>query len=170
MNKDIIIEIDNRQDKIEFTQNTEKLIFNCVKKVLDMEGFDLKALVDIILVDNQEIRKINLEYRDVDKATDVLSFPMLDLKPGQRILDGDTFISDIDPDSGAVVLGDIIVSMEKVKEQAEEYAHSFERELGYLIVHGMLHLLGYDHIIEDDRNKMRSREEAVLEALNLTRF
>lgn len=170
MEKDITIEIDNRQNKIEITQDMEKLIYNCIEKVLDMEGFLLKAMVDIILVDNQDIRKINLEYRDVDKATDVLSFPMLDLNPGQKFLDADTFVKDMDPDTGAVILGDIIVSMEKVKEQAEEYGHSFERELGFLIVHGMLHLLGYDHMTEDDRNTMRSREEAVLEALNLTRF
>ncbi|NLN41469.1 MAG: rRNA maturation RNase YbeY [Clostridiales bacterium] len=167
---DIIIEIDNNQDKIEITQDTEKLIYNSIKKVLDIEEFHLKAMVDIILVDNQDIRKINSEYRGVDKATDVLSFPILDLKSGQKSLDVNTFNNDIDPDSGAIILGDIIVSMEKVKEQAEEYGHSFERELGFLIVHGMLHLLGYDHMTEDDRNKMRSKEEAVLKALNLTRF
>ncbi|MFY9177253.1 MAG: rRNA maturation RNase YbeY [Caldicoprobacterales bacterium] len=170
IDKDVIIEIDNRQDRINITRETEKLIYDCVKKVLDMEEFHLKALVDITLVDNHYIKEINLEYRGIDDATDVLSFPMLNLKAGQKDIDVQLFINDTDPDTGAIILGDIIVSMERVKEQAEEYGHSFERELGFLIVHGMLHLLGYDHIEKNDRDLMRSREETVLEALNLTRY
>src|SRR5690554_4529459 len=105
--KDIIIEIDNRQNMLDFTPDIERLIINCVNKALDVEEFNFKVMIDISLVDNEDIRKINLEYRDVDKATDVLSFPMLDIKPGQKPLVIEEYINDIDPDSGAIILGDI---------------------------------------------------------------
>lgn len=169
MNEDIIIEIDNSQDKIEISEETKDMIRNCVNRALDVENFDFRAMVSVTLVDNPSIREINSEYRDVDRATDVLSFPMLDLDPGHEHLNIDDFIDDADPDSGAVILGDIMISMEKAKEQAQEYGHSFERELGFLVVHGILHLLGYDHMEQDDRDIMRSREEAILKALGLTR-
>ncbi len=169
MHSDVIIEIHNDQDRMDITQEIKNIISKCVNKTLDMEGFELKVNVCITLVDNLRIEAVNLEYRGVDRATDVLSFPMLDLRVGQRNLVLDEFINDIDPESGAVILGDIVISMEKVVEQAEEYGHSFERELGFLVVHGLLHLLGYDHTEREDRDIMRSREEAILGALDLVR-
>jgi len=169
ISSNIIVEIDNRQDKIEITQNIEKIILDCINRALDLEGFNSKLLISIILVDNDTIRDINLQYRDIDRVTDVLSFPMLDIEAGHRDLDPDDFVSDIDPESGAIILGDIILALEKAKEQAEEYGHSFQRELGFLVVHGVLHLLGYDHMEERDRELMRSREEIILEAVNLHR-
>lgn len=169
MNEDVIVEIGNSQDVIDVTDKMENIILDCVNKALDMEGFDYMAKVSIILVDNPSIQEVNSEYRGIDRETDVLSFPMLDLEPGHGELDPNDFINDVDPDTGAVILGDIMISLEKTGEQAKEYGHSFERELGFLTVHGMLHLLGYDHMDEEDKDIMRAREETILGALNLIR-
>lgn len=138
----------------------EKLIEKVVSTVLEMEQIKKKLDVYITLTNNENIRKINAEHRQIDKATDVLSFPMFDR-------------SEIDSlkvdDEMEDILGDIIVSVEKVREQAEEYGHSFERELAYLVTHGMLHLLGYDHMIDEEKVVMRKREEEILGALDITR-
>ncbi len=169
INEDIIIEIENIQGKIQVTDDIRRIIKACIDKVLDMEAFDLRAMVSVTLTDNPGIRQVNFDFRGIDSTTDVLSFPMLDLQPGDEVLEIDDFLDDADPDTGAVILGDILISLEKAREQAKEYGHSFDRELGFLVVHGMLHLLGYDHMTEQDRGIMRTREEAVLEALNLMR-
>lgn len=142
--------------------NEEKLIKKVVSKVLEEEKVLPEVDVYITLTNNEEIHKINKEYRDVDRPTDVLSFPMYE-RHEIASLKNDT------DDEIEKILGDIIVSVEKVKEQAEEYGHSFERELAYLVTHGMLHLLGYDHIIEEEKAVMRKREEEILETLNITR-
>ena len=142
--------------------NEEKLIKKVVSKVLEEEKVLPEVDVYITLTNNEEIHKINKEYRDVDRPTDVLSFPMYE-RDEIASLKNDT------DDEIEKILGDIIVSVEKVKEQAEEYGHSFERELAYLVTHGMLHLLGYDHIIEEEKAVMRKREEEILETLNITR-
>lgn len=138
----------------------EKLIEKVVSTVLEMEQIKKKLDVYITLTNNENIRKINAEHRQIDKATDVLSFPMFDR-------------SEIDSlkidDEMEDILGDIIVSVEKVREQAEEYGHSFERELAYLVTHGMLHLLGYDHMIDEEKVVMRKREEEILGVLDITR-
>ncbi len=138
----------------------EKLIEKVVSTVLEMEQIKKKLDVYITLTNNENIRKINAEHRQIDKATDVLSFPMFDR-------------SEIDSlkvdDEMEDILGDIIVSVEKVREQAEEYGHSFERELAYLVTHGMLHLLGYDHMIDEEKVIMRKREEEILGVLDITR-
>ncbi len=142
--------------------NEEKLIKKVVSKVLEEEKVLPEVDVYITLTNNEEIHKINKEYRDVDRPTDVLSFPMYE-RDEIASLKNDT------DDEIEKILGDIIVSVEKVKEQAEEYGHSFERELAYLVTHGMLHLLGYDHMIEEEKAVMRKREEEILETLNITR-
>ena len=142
--------------------NEEKLIKEVVSRVLEEEKVLPEVDVYITLTNNEEIHKINKEYRDVDRPTDVLSFPMYER---DEIVD---LKNDTD-DEIEKILGDIIVSIEKVREQAEEYGHSFERELAYLVTHGMLHLLGYDHMIEEEKAVMRKREEEILEALNITR-
>ena len=142
--------------------NEEKLIKKVVSKVLEEEKVLPEVDVYITLTNNEEIHKINKEYRDVDRPTDVLSFPMYE-RDEIASLKNDT------DDEIEKILGDIIVSVEKVREQAEEYGHSFERELAYLVTHGMLHLLGYDHMIEEEKAVMRKREEEILETLNITR-
>ena len=140
----------------------EKLIEKVVSTVLEMEQIKKKLDVYITLTNNENIRKINAEHRQIDKATDVLSFPMFDRVEinSLKVEDEEEFED---------ILGDIIVSVEKVREQAEEYGHSFERELAYLVTHGMLHLLGYDHMIEEEKVVMRKREEEILGALEITR-
>lgn len=142
--------------------NEEKLIKEVVSRVLEEEKVLPEIDVYITLTNNEEIHKINKEYRDVDRPTDVLSFPMYE-RDEIADLKNDT------DDEIEKILGDIIVSIEKVREQAEEYGHSFERELAYLVTHGMLHLLGYDHMIEEEKAVMRKREEEILETLNITR-
>ncbi len=142
--------------------NEEKLIKEVVSRVLEEEKVLPEVDVYITLTNNEEIHKINKEYRDVDRPTDVLSFPMYE-RDEIAGLKNDT------DDEIEKILGDIIVSIEKVREQAEEYGHSFERELAYLVTHGMLHLLGYDHMIEEEKAVMRKREEEILETLNITR-
>jgi len=142
--------------------NEEKLIKEVVSRVLEEEKVLSEVDVYITLTNNEEIHKINKEYRDVDRPTDVLSFPMYE-RDEIAGLKNDT------DDEIEKILGDIIVSIEKVREQAEEYGHSFERELAYLVTHGMLHLLGYDHMIEEEKAVMRKREEEILETLNITR-
>ena len=119
--------------------------------------------VEIEIVSADEIREVNKNERGVDKVTDVLSFPFLDAK------NGDITVSDEDFYEGYLSLGDIVISLERAKEQAEEYGHSFEREAGFLTCHSMLHLLGYDHIDEADRAIMRKKEEEILKKLKLTR-
>lgn len=142
--------------------NEEKLIKEVVSRVLEEEKVLPEVDVYITLTNNEEIHKINKEYRDVDRPTDVLSFPMYE-RDEIAGLKNDT------NDEIEKILGDIIVSIEKVREQAKEYGHSFERELAYLVTHGMLHLLGYDHMIEEEKAVMRKREEEILETLNITR-
>lgn len=142
--------------------NEEKLIKEVVIRVLEEEKVLPEVDVYITLTNNEEIHKINKEYRDVDRPTDVLSFPMYE-RDEIAGLKNDT------DDEIEKILGDIIVSIEKVREQAKEYGHSFERELAYLVTHGMLHLLGYDHMIEEEKAVMRKREEEILETLNITR-
>ena len=138
-----------------------------VKKVLDKcfeeEGLlDSKLIMTITFTTPEEIKKINKKYRKIDKATDVLSFPMFEkAELDEKIKNKDFLYED--------VIGDIIISIEKVKEQAEEYGHSFERELSYMVVHGFYHLMGYDHIEEEDKKIMRPKEEKVLEQLKITR-
>ena len=138
----------------------DEILETVVKTVLEMEGVKKNVNVYITLTDNANIQVINAEHRNIDKPTDVLSFPMFEREEVEGLK-----VEDDQED----ILGDIIVSLEKVKEQAEEYGHSFKRELAYLVTHGMLHLLGYDHMIEEEKVVMRKREEEILGALEITR-
>lgn len=155
----MVIEID--YDSIKKLPKEEKIIKKVIETVLKEEKIIQDLEVYVTLTNNEQIHKVNLEQRKVDKATDVLSFPMFE-RDEIYLLKED---SKKEPD----ILGDIIISIEKVKEQAEEYGHSFERELAYLVTHGMLHLLGYDHMIEEEKKQMRKREEEILEILKITR-
>jgi len=165
----LFLEIDNRQDKVELTEEIISLIKACIKKTLEMEGIKIPILVSMVLVDNIQIHEMNLEYRGIDRETDVLSFPMLELDIKNGSLSMEDFSNDIEPETNALMLGDIVISLEKAREQAVEYGHGFSREIGFLTVHSTLHLLGYDHMEHEEEMKMREKEEAVLTALGLTR-
>lgn len=157
--------IENLQRKIAVTDHIIGLLNRAVELSLRMEEFSIPCEISIMLVDNDEIRDINREHRHIDKATDVLSFPMADIAEGRLISD----TGDYDMDENLLLLGDIILSTEKACEQAEEYEHSLERELAFLTTHGMFHLLGYDHQQEDEEKRMLAKQEAVLEQLGLKR-
>lgn len=138
-------------------ENYDELINMVMAKCFEVENLQNTNLyVSIILTTPNKIREINSQYRNIDKETDVLSFPMFEKDEIQHITEEEA-------------LGDIIISVERVKEQAEEYGHSFERELSYMLVHGFYHLMGEDHLEEDDKIKMRAKEENVLNQLNITR-
>ena len=142
------------------------LVRRAVLATLEYENFARDCEVSVTFTDNEGIRELNREYREKDAATDVLSFPMLELIPGEPFSAGP---EDLDPETGRVYLGDIVISLERAAEQAEEYGYSLERETAFLAIHSLLHLLGYDHMNEEERKVMRSHEEAVLTALSLTR-
>lgn len=127
---------------------------------------DVPAAVEVVIVEKEEIKKLNADFRATDKVTDVLSFPALDGIFKQPIK-GENF--PFETDSGVLNVGSIAVCREVAKEQAEEFGHSFERELFYLITHGVCHLFGYDHMTDEDKAEMREKEEKVLAKLNLTR-
>lgn len=156
--------IDNSQD-IYDTAEIEKLAGSVFEKTLEARHMDKNYEVSLTFVDNEEIRRINNIYRDIDFPTDVLSFPMIDYKNRH----GKNSIEDMDLDSGEIVLGDIVISLERAYEQAVDYGHSFQREIAFLMVHGMLHLLGYDHEEENDRKEMRAEEEKILSSLHMER-
>lgn len=147
--------LDNRQDKIKVSEDLLGKINDIIVETLYYEGYDDNYEVSLSFVDNEEIHELNREYRGVDRATDVLSFPLLT----------DEFDIEIEEES----LGDIVISLERALEQSEEYDHSFEREVCFLVCHSMFHLLGYDHDTEENTKDMRKREEDVLNKLNITR-
>lgn len=135
-----------------------KNVLTCAEKYFPTFARDTGTTVSVYFMGNESIRKINAEQRDIDMATDVLSFPFLELRES----DGEISEYDLDPENGAIMLGDILISVEKVYEQAEEYGHSRERELAFLLCHGFLHLMGYDHIEKDEETKMMSVSEEIL--------
>ena len=148
------------------SQRTCALIRRTIRTALAAEGMTLPCEIDVLLTDDAGIREINREMRQVDKPTDVLSFPEFALKPGELPTE-----EDADPGTGLIPLGDMVLSMERVAAQAKEYGHSKRRELAYLVTHSVLHLLGYDHLDEGPMKKqMRSREEAIMKLLKLERY
>lgn len=153
----IYIDYSNEQDKLSPPEDFEQLIEDCTRAALEEEEIGDDAEVSVTLVDNARIREMNAEFRDIDKETDVLSFPMGD----------ESF--EVDPDTDAILLGDIVISLEKAKAQAEEYGHSFRREAAFLITHSLFHLLGYDHMTPEEEAEMFAKQEKVLEKLGITR-
>jgi probable rRNA maturation factor len=149
--------IDNRQEKINISDELIKQMEEVVLECLRYEEYDEGYEVSLSFVDNEEIHKLNKEYRSVDRATDVLSFPLID----------DEFDFQIDIEEK--ILGDIVISLEKALEQSEEYKHSFEREVCFLVCHSMFHLMGYDHDNDENTKEMRKKEEAVLNKLGIIR-
>lgn len=166
-----MIYVDNRQEKIKATDEFVEKLENVINFALKEEEVFVDCEISMLFVDNEEIREINNETRGIDRATDVLSFPMLDYedkKVFKEVYKDKNF--DITfMDGEELVLGDIVLSLERALEQSKEYNHSFEREACYLVVHSVLHLLGYDHMEEDDKKIMRKREEEILGKLDITR-
>ncbi len=164
--------IDNRQNKVEVMKEIETLLNEVVKKTLELEGEHAPMEIGIMLVDNEQIRELNRQHRGIDQETDVLSFPMFEYEGYDG--EGEQFRleemeTEMDHDTQEILLGDIVISLEKALQQAEEYGHGMEREIGFLTVHGMLHLLGYDHMEKEDEKIMRQKEEEVLHSLHLIR-
>lgn len=136
-----------------------RLIKKAVRMALDAEGVGKPCLISVMLTDDRGIREVNREFRDIDRPTDVLSFPMNELTPG----DFDPALCDQDPETGALMLGDMMISLERCQAQGEEFGHGFGREIQYLTVHSVLHLLGYDHVDEGEgKRRMRAREKAIM--------
>lgn len=156
--------VDNIQNELEINSDLEELIKIVIKLVLSEEKVNKNTEVSVILVNDEHIKELNKTYRFKNVPTDVLSFAMR-----ENTLDDDLDGHVISEYTGTELLGDIVISVQRAKAQAEEFGHSFRRELAYLTVHGMLHLLGYDHESESDKNLMRQREEAILKRLDLTR-
>lgn len=147
----------------------EALARTVIEAALDYEECPYEAEVNLLLTTNDEIQKMNMEFREIDRATDVLSFPMVDYEtPGDF-----AFLEKADeyfhPESGELMLGDIVISKEKVISQAEEYGHSEKREYAFLIAHSMLHLMGYDHMEDEERICMEAKQKDILNRLNIIR-
>lgn len=160
MNHEILMETE-----VDGAEPYAALLRRVIPAALEAEGVPFPCEVDVLFTDDEGIHAINKEQRDVDRPTDVLSFPAFDLIPGE--LPGP---EDADPATGLVPLGDMCLSLERVKAQAREYGHSNRRELAYLVVHSVLHLLGYDHLDEGpEKARMRAREEAILGELGIPR-
>lgn len=155
-NDKIRVIITNSQHTIRIPTGLRMLIRRACTAVLRMEAFDSDAEISVTFVDNEQIRELNAQYRNKDTETDVLSFPM-----------GENGVYDTNLDTGAKILGDVVISIEKAMEQAQLYGHSLEREVGYLTVHSVLHLLGYDHEKPLEKVRMREKEEAVMKQLGL---
>ncbi len=141
----------NRQEKIEITNKYKESVQLAASMCLEIENMNDNVEISISFVTNDEIKELNKIYRNVNKETDVLSFPM----------------DDDEEQDGTIILGDIVISSEKIVEQAKEYGHSFEREMIYLVVHSMFHLLGYDHIEENEKSIMREKEKEVMKKIKL---
>lgn len=148
---------------LEENKKYEETIKKVVEKCYEEENLTKsKMIITITLTTPENIKKINKEYRNIDRATDVLSFPMFEKEELTKKIKNQEFMHED-------ILGDIIISIEKVEEQAKEYGHSFERELSYIVVHGFYHLMGYDHMTEEEKTEMRKKEDVILNALNITR-
>lgn len=147
----------------------EDIIKKVIEEALDYADCPYEAEVNVILTDNEAIHQINLETRQIDRPTDVLSFPNIEYEvPGDfSVIAEDSY--DFNPDTGELMLGDIVVSVDKVKEQAEAYGHSETRELGFLVAHSMLHLFGYDHMEEEERKVMEDKQREILDRCQITR-
>ena len=151
--------VSNEQDICFIEPELELLFQKVLEALLQAEGETGEVEVSLVLVDDKQIQEMNRDYRGIDRPTDVLSFPLREAVEGEE--------PKVPVDDW--LLGDIVISMETALRQAEEYGHSLERELGFLLVHGCLHLLGYDHQREEERQVMREKEEAILTSLGLTR-
>ncbi len=159
------IEIRNEQDLFEINDSITEIVEKAITASLKYMEFEYDAEVSVMFVDNEEIHNLNKLHRGIDRATDVLSFPMFEYDEDGNIIEEYADFSD----SGELILGDIVISLERAKQQSEEYGHSFEREIGFLTVHSMLHLLGYDHMNEEDEKEMFGYQNEILNEMGLKR-
>ena len=163
MNVEIIYDTEYKIDI-----DVDRIINDVVKQAVDEYYGDDDIELSVTLTDNDGIKKLNSEFREIDAPTDVLSFPMLEFgTPGEFETISDSDI--VDPDTDEIMLGDIVISLEKVVSQALEYGHSKDRELAFLVAHSMLHLMGYDHMNDEEREDMEKRQEDILESAGYTR-
>ena len=155
---------------VPFTFDYEVLAGEVVAFTIDHEGFPYEAEVNLTLTDNEGIHEINRMYRQIDAPTDVLSFPMLSYEQAGNFsaLEED-YEDNFNPDTGEIMLGDIVISVDRVREQAAAYGHSERREFAFLIVHSMLHLFGYDHMTPEDAAVMEPKQRQILEEMNISR-
>lgn len=158
------------ETKITFPFDAEEIAKTVIKEALENEGCPYEVIVDILLTDDQGIHAMNKQFREIDRPTDVLSFPNVDYENPADFSQIESRQEDyFDPESGELCLGDIVISIERVYEQAREYGHSPLREYAFLIAHSMLHLLGYDHMEQTDAAVMEQKQEEILDRLGITR-
>ena len=155
---------------IDFEFNEEDLIHKLLAHTMDNLNCPYEVSVDVTVVDEDEIQRLNREFREIDRVTDVLSFPMNEFD-AEGVFEGEAFEASMetDPETGELLLGDVILCAAKVKAQAEEYGHSEEREFAFLVVHSLLHLCGFDHIEDADRERMEAKQSEILDDLKLFR-
>ena len=164
----MILEIEDMRGLLD--SDARALMQRCADAAESTEGVSEKTAVFITIVDDEEIREINREQRGKDMSTDVLSFPTVNYPAGQTAGSCAKLLRrEYDPEMDACLLGDIVISMDHVRAQAEEYGHSVQRESGYLLTHGLFHLMGYDHMTDEDKPVMRAMEEKSLASIGLTR-
>lgn len=153
-----------------FNFDCEKLAEDVISYTIEHEKFPHEAEVNLTLTDNEGIHEINRMYRQIDAPTDVLSFPMLSYqKAGDFSALENDYEDNFNPDTGEIMLGDIIISVDRVRTQAADYGHSERREYAFLIVHSMLHLFGYDHMTEEDASQMEAKQQQILDAMQISR-
>ena len=162
------IYLENEGD-LELDLNYQEVAQRVGDAVLDYEQCPYESEVELLLTMDEEIREMNREFRDIDRATDVLSFPMIAYESPADFAFLEEDESCFDPDTGELMLGNIVISKQKVVEQAEEYGHTVKREYAFLIAHSMLHLLGYDHMEEEERAVMEKKQREILDGLGITR-
>jgi len=167
--KTMTLNVEKEYD-LELGLDYEEIARLVMDRVLEEEECPYEAEVNLLLTSDEEIHRINLEYREIDRPTDVLSFPQVEYEaPADFAWAEEHEVDCFNPDTGELLLGDIIISLDKVKEQADKYNHGVKREFAFLMAHSMLHLLGYDHMTEEDAAHMEARQSAVLEYLKITR-
>ena len=158
------------EGNISFSFDAREIAETVVEASLEYVQFPYEAEVNLLITHDEEIREMNREHRGIDRATDVLSFPMLEFERPGDFTGIDEEMSDVfDPESGELMLGDIVISADKVIAQAEEYGHSPKREYAFLIAHSMLHLCGYDHMEADERKVMEQKQREIMEKINILR-
>ena len=161
------INFENCQDSVSVMLDLEKFIIDVTKYVFEVEQVSIDYEVNIFLVNNEMIKETNFKSRGIDKETDCLSFPLLHYEKGKVFKNQYFKFKDYDLNEGRLLLGDVLISLEKAREQSIEYAHSFDREIIYLLIHSLLHLLGYDHLDDDDKTNMRNREKQIVKHLGI---
>ncbi len=163
--EDMKVPIRNNQKVFKVTKEMREIVRSAVKTSLTYMEFGTDVEISVMFTDNEEIRELNRLHRNIDKATDVLSFPLFEYDDEGYIIEDEL---DTNPE-GDILLGDIVISLEKASAQAEEYGHSFEREIGFLTVHSMLHLFGYDHMTPEEEKEMFGYQTEILEQMGLKR-